>query len=517
MYIVEALRKAVQSKPQGLATVYGDRQQTWAEFGERVQRLAGWLQASGLQADDRVAILSRNSDRYLECQNAIAWAGGIFSPLNARLHINELIKLINNLEAKVIFVDDHFYSEILSVKADINSLSYIVAMERVADADALQMDELIAQSNPAPFVERELDDTAAIYYTGGTTGLPKGVMLSNRVLATFSSNLALELEYRSDSVYIHVAPMFHLANHGVFVVTQQCGTHIFIDQVEPLEVLRLIERYRITHCMVVPTIIQMLTQAAQENPDMDVTSLQLLGYAGSPMPVELAKEAQRIFPKVGFVTGYGMTESPNITTLSRGDTDLTVPNNNRAKSVGRPYPAVSVRIVNDVGEVRAVGERGEIVVRSTTAMKGYWKNPEATAEIFAGGWLHTGDIGYFDEDGFLYICDRLKDMIISGGENIYSNEVEQVIYRHEAIAQCAVIAVPSERWGEAVHAVVVLKPGAVLEESELIAFCRANLAAYKCPKSVSFSADPLPLTGANKIDKRALREPYWQNMASSVN
>lgn len=515
MYIAEALRKAIQSNPDGIATVCAGREKTWLEFGNRVQRLAGWLSANGLEQGGRVAILSRNSDCFLECINATAWAGGVFSPLNTRLHMRELIKLINNTEAEFIFVDNSFHKQLLDVRGQLMHVRHIVAMDPEVGSDEVDLEQVIAQSAPIPPVERKLEDIAGIYFTGGTTGLPKGVMLSNLCLAVFSTNLSLELEYDQDSVYIHVAPMFHLANHGVFLVTQRAATHIFIEEVDPDEVLRLIDRYRITHCMVVPTIIQMLTDAAKQNPQLDVTSLKLLGYAGSPMPVQLAKEAQTIFPGVGFVTGYGMTESPNITTLSKNDADLTVPSE-RSKSVGRPYPGVSVRTVNAQGQHTGIGEPGEIVVRSPTLMTGYWKNLKATAEILRGGWLHTGDVGYFDEDGFLYICDRLKDMIISGGENVYSKEVEEVLYRHEAVAQAAVFARPSEKWGESVHAVVVLNSGQVLAERELIDFCRRQLAAYKCPKSVDFQSEPLPLTGANKVDKRKLREPYWLDQPQAV-
>lgn len=515
MYITEALRKAMQSNPYGIATVCGGREQTWSEFGDRVQRLAGWLRGNGLVEGARAAILSRNSDRFLECQYAIAWAGGVFAPLNMRLHIRELAKLINNTEAEFLFVDRSFYQQILEMRDQLPLLRHVVALDPEKEGGEVALDRIVAGSEPAAFVERQLDDVAGIYFTGGTTGLPKGVMLSNTNLGVFSINLALELEYRQDSVYIHVAPMYHLANHGVFVVTQQGGTHIFIEQVDAVEVLHLIEKYRITHCMVVPTIIQMLTAAAADYPHLDLGSLQLLGYAGSAMPVQLAKEAQKIFPGVGFVTGYGMTECPNITTLSKGDSDLTVASE-RGKSVGRSYPGVSVRTVNKQGEVCAAGERGEIVVRSATIMKGYWKNPAATAEIMADGWLHTGDVGYFDEEGFLYICDRLKDMIISGGENVYSNEVEEAIYEHDAVEQCAVVARPSDRWGESVHAVVVLKSGAALDEQSLISFCRERLATYKCPKSIEFYGEPLPLTGANKINKRKLREPYWSDLAQAT-
>jgi long-chain acyl-CoA synthetase len=327
----------------------------------------------------------------------------------------------------------------------------------------------------------------------------------------------VNLGIREDSVHLHVSPLFHVAGGSrVFTTTVAGGTHATIPRFEPDLFLRAIETFRVTVTVVVPTMLNALLQ----HPDLDrydLSSLKLLTYGASPMPEELLRQAMARFPDIGFLQSYGMTElSPVATCLPPRYHVFTGPDAGRIRSAGQAVYNADVAIFDKDDRPLAPGQVGEVCVRGPMVMQGYWRQPELTAEALRSGWMHTGDAGYLDAQGFLFLVDRVKDMIISGGENVYSAAVENVIYQFPGVHECAVIGIPSEQWGEAVHAIVVPRAGAVIDTDALLAHCRGQLAGYECPKSVEVRAEELPKSGPGKILKTELRKPFWQNESRSI-
>jgi long-chain acyl-CoA synthetase len=311
--------------------------------------------------------------------------------------------------------------------------------------------------------------------------------------------------------------MFHIADcQWNMAVTLHAGTHVFMPKFSPEAMLQKVEQYHVTHCGLVPTMVNMLCNFSGRE-KYDVSTLRGINYGGSPMPPALIARAREAFPICRFFQGYGQTEtSPNITMLTDQYHTLEGPKAAKVGSAGQPVFTMEVRIVDPEDREVPRGEIGEITTRGPNVMAGYWNRPEETTHALRGGWMHTGDLGYMDEDGFVYVVDRLKDMIISGGENVYSAEVESVIYQHPAVAVCAVFGIPDEKWGEAVYAVVVPKEDRSVSGEEIIALCRKYIAGYKCPRTVEIRVDPLPMTGAGKILKRELRRPYWEDKTRRV-
>lgn len=519
MHITQGLKRAVQVNGEGIATIDGERQYTWREFANRVAKLAGALKSFGLQADDRVAMLALNSDRHLEYYFATIWAGGIFVPLNTRLAPPELGQILNDAGARILVIDDALQSQLAEIlKHTATPQRVIFAGEGELAADLTYHEDLLDAAEPVPDANRGGDDVAVIIYTGGTTGLPKGVMLShNNAVSNALSSLAIMYD-GEPWVYLHTAPMFHIAdNQWNTGVTMQAGTHVFTKKFVPEEMLALINRHQITHTALVPTMINMLCQVPNVE-SYDVSSLRKVNFGGSSIAPAVIRRAREVFPNCQFIQGYGQTEtSPNIgMLLDKYNTDEG-PFAGKIESAGQPVLSMEVRIVDDDDEEVPCGTVGEITTRGPHVMPGYWNQPEQTAVALRGGWMHTGDVGYLDEDGFIFIVDRLKDMIVSGGENIYSTEVEHVIYQHTAVADCAVIGIPHEKWGESVHAIVVTKRGYNLTEEEIISHCRQHIAAYKCPRSVDVRLEPLPMSGAGKILKKVLRAPFWADKERQIN
>lgn len=520
MQITQSLSRATQINPNGIATIHGDRQQTWQEFSKRVSQLAGGLiNTLDLQQGDRVAILSLNSDRYLESKYALAWAGLIAVPLNIRLAPEELIFLLNDSESKVLMVDDTFSAMLPAFEGKLTSVEKIVNYDaNESSSNIVSYSSLIVDAQAIEDANAGGDDTAGIFYTGGTTGLPKGVMLTHDNLIHNAFNTMFGLDYTDQSRYLHAAPMFHAADAASNVaITTLGGTHVFVAKFDPADVLATITEHKVTNCTLVPTMINMLCHY----PDLkshDISSLKRLAYGASPMPEAVLRAAQEVMPHVEFAQAYGMTElSPIITMLAPQFHDLSSPFAHRARSAGCVVPNGQIRIVDPQDQELPRGEIGEIVAKGPTVMKGYWRREKETQEAIVDGWMHTGDAGYMDDDGFVYIADRVKDMIVSGGENVYSAEVENVIYQHPAVESCAVIAIPSDQWGEQVHAIVILHTGKSVTEDELISFCQEKIAAYKSPRSVEFREEPLPVSGAGKILKNELRKPYWEGKDRQVN
>lgn len=514
------LKRVVQQQSQRTATIDGERRHSWAEFADRVARLAGGLKQLGLQRQDRVAILSLNSDRYLEAMFAVPWAAGVYVPINTRLAAPEVEYWLENSSSETLLVDSTFLPMLPYLKDKLPQLKHIIFM---GDGDApeglLAYESLLEGSDPIPADDVAPHDMVALYYTGGTTGRSKGVMLSHHNMLFNAMQGMIVQSYNTNETYLHAAPMFHAADaYNAICFCLLGATHVFTPGFDPKTTLELIVKERISRVLLVPTMVGMLMNYPELD-DYDISSLTSIFYGASPMPEAVLKAAMSKYPKLEFMQAYGQTEAaPVLTLLMNEDHVQDGPRSRLLKSAGKAAPGVIVAILDDDDNELECGKIGQVCAQGDNVMLGYLGMDEVTAETLKNGWLHTGDGGYMDEEGYIFIVDRVKDMIISGGENVYSVEVEHAIYRHPAVASCAVIGIPSEKWGEQVHAVIQLKPGeAEPSESDLISHCKELIAGFKCPRSVSFQTDPLPLSGAGKILKNQLREPYWKGLGKSVN
>ena len=518
MNITHGLRRALQINPNGLATVFGTRRRSWREVGDRVARLASGMQALGVGPGDRVAVLSLNSDRYLELYLAVGWAGAVIVPLNIRWSPLENEDALRDCRATMLFVDKAFGATGATLASAIPGLKLVYADDGSAPEGLDSYEALIARSAVVADAMRKGEDLAGIFYTGGTTGRSKGVMLSHHNLMANALNALGEGMWPGTSIYLHAAPMFHLANGAaMYSVLLSGGSNAVVQGFTPEGVMAAIQGARVTHALLVPTMIQMFV----DHPALtsyDLSSLQHISYGASPISEAVFDRATKALPHVQFTQCYGMTELSPIATLLHWKEHIGEARaKGRHRGAGRATLGCEVRIVDANDKPVPNGTVGEIVVRGDTVMMGYWERPEETARAVVDGWMHTGDGGYMDDDGFIYVVDRVKDMIISGGENVYSVEVENAIAQHPAVAQCAVIGIPSEQWGEQVHAVVVTRAGATVTAAELIDFTKTLIAGYKCPRSVDVSQNPLPLSGAGKVLKRELRKPFWENRERRVN
>ncbi|WOH84669.1 long-chain fatty acid--CoA ligase [Bradyrhizobium sp. BEA-2-5] len=517
MNITHGLRRALQVNPNGLAVVCGERRCNWREVGDRVARLAAAIRGLGAQDGDRVAVLSFNSDRYLELYLATGWAGGVIVPLNIRWSPIENEDALRDCRATILFVDKAFAPVGTALAGAISNLQLVYADEGETPAGMENYETLIARSAPVPDAMRSGDDLAGIFYTGGTTGRSKGVMLSHQNLMANALNALGEGLFPASTTYLHAAPMFHLANGAaMYSLLLSGGSNVIVQGFTPEGVMAAMQNERVTDVLLVPTMIQMFVDHPAIG-NYDLSSLKRISYGASVISDAVLMRAMKALPHVEFTQAYGMTELSPIATLLHWKEHI---GDGRAKGrhrgAGRATLGAEVKIVDTEDKVVPTGTVGEIVVRGDTVMMGYWERPEETARAVVDGWMHTGDGGYMDEDGFIYVVDRVKDMIISGGENVYSVEVENALAQHPSVLQCAVIGIPSERWGEQVHAVVVMKSGASATPEELMEHCKVLIAGYKCPRSVDITATPLPLSGAGKILKRELRKPYWENRERRV-
>lgn len=511
MRLTQTLRRAAQTCGTRAATVYAGRVRTWAEMLGRVQRIAGGLRRHGVRTGDRVALLALNSDRYLETFYAAAWAGAIVVPLNTRWALAEILHALNECEPAVLLLDENFIQLGLEIRRQTGSLNAVVYLGDQAVPEDMVGYETLATNPPVADAVGAEEDIVGIFYTGGTTGHPKGVMLSNRNVVQAALNWIADLHFTDDTRFMHVAGLFHLAGTApALALTMAGGTHILLPKFDPLEAFRVIETERVTYTLMVPTMLNTLVN----HPELgrfDLTSVGMCEYGGSPMPDALLLAAQRHLPGWRFIQGYGLTETTGVVVTLQPDRHvLEGPKAGKLTSIGRPSYACEVRVTGPSGTDVRPGEVGEIVVRGPLVTQGYWRQPEATAALFRDGWLLTGDGGRVDEEGFIYLVDRIKDMVISGGENVYSVEVESAIYRHEAVQECAVVGIPDAHWGEAVHAVVVFRQGRTATTEALLAHCRTLIAGYKCPRSIDVRAEPLPKSAAGKILKHVLRNEVKQ-------
>lgn len=512
MQITSMIRRAAQINPNGIATIFEGRQQSWSEMLDRVARLAGALQATGMKPGDRVALLSLNSDRFIEYYFAVVWGGGAMMPMNIRWAAAECAYALNDAGAEILIVDDAFKGLGAQIKPQVPGLhTMIYAGDSDTPDGMVNYEEILTAADPAPDAGRSGDDLAGVFYTGGTTGFPKGVMLSHTNFFVGGVSNAHEINMQTGTVYLHAAPMFHIADLIWFsAVTFMAGTHVVIPMFTPDGTLAAIEKHRPSQVLLVPVMLQMVLQS-EKLAQTDVSSLKQIAYGASPITEAVLIKAFKAFPNASFIQAFGQTElSPVATILSPDYHVLEGPKSGKLRSAGRPTLICEIRIVDENHAEVPRGEVGQIAVKGPNAMLGYWNKPEVTAETIIDGWVMTGDAGYIDEDGFIFLMDRVKDMIVSGGENVYSAEVENALGQHPDVATSAVIGIPSEQWGESVHAIVILHPGATPSVEELQAHCHTVIAGYKCPRTIDFRTEPFPLSGANKVLKTELRKPFWE-------
>lgn len=496
----DPLRHALQICAEKTAVAFGDRRTTFADLGSRCARLAGALAAHGLEHGDRVAILAANSDQYIEAYLAMPAAGFAIVPLNTRHAEPELRYALEDAGAKVLLTD-----------RDPGALADLVDIV-ISMPD--EFDALIEAADAAELgVGVEEDDIAGLFYTGGTTGASKGVMLTHRNLIANTFHFMNVAPHDEGSATLIMAPLFHAAgSNGVLAGIWSGSLQVPLAVFDPAVALDLVEEHRITMTLGVPAMIAGIAEVQHAEP-RDVSSVKLVAHGGSPIATEVVRRASEAFPGAEFLHVYGATETaPLVTGLRHEQCYL---DEERGRSCGRALIGVQIGVVDRQGRTLGVGEVGEVVARGPNIMRGYWNKPEQTADALRDGWYHTGDLGRIDEHGYLYLVDRAKDMIVSGGENVYCSEVEEVLYKHPAVLEAAVFGIPDDTWGEAVHAVIV--PREDVSAEALIEFCREHIAGYKLPKAISFSDTELPKSGPGKVLKRELRAPFWEGHETAVN
>ena len=505
-----------RTRPDYPAMIYEGRVTTYAEFDRRTSQVANGLIAAGLKPQSRVGFLDKNSDRFFDIYLGTAKSNTVLVGVNWRLAPPEIAYVVNNARCEVLFVGHEYLPTIAKIRGELETVRLVVVIGGAGDGhqdfDAWQA----SQSDKDPMVPVDGQDTAIQLYTSGTTGHPKGVELTNDNVIGGAGliNGGPYGDWGDAEVNMVCMPAFHVAGANWGLVGLYAGaTDVILREVDPTKILDQLGRYKVTKSFFVPAVILLLLQ----HPDCaktDFSHLNLIGYGASPIPLDLLRQGLATF-KCGFVQCYGLTETTGtVVALTPEDHD---PNGTpKMRSCGKPIGGCEIRILGADGEVKGPGEVGEILIKGPLVMKGYWNNPEATAKSIRDGWFYSGDAGYTDEDGYLYIYDRVKDMIVSGAENIYPAEVESALFGHPAIADVAVIGVPDQKWGEAVKAVVVLKTGQTASADEIIAFARERIASYKCPKTVDF-VDALPRNPSGKLLKRELREPYWEGYDRRVN
>ena len=509
-----SLLSATERFADKVAFLDSDLALTYAEHTARVSRLANGLKGQlGVQREDRFAVLALNSQRYLELWHAAFLGGGVINPLNLRLAAQELAYILTDSGTKVCFVDQVFAPLVDSVRAE-TGIEQVVLVGGGDVPHDLKYEDLLAAADATIPEEPEEDDPVVLMYTGGTTGLPKGVLLDQRAQMLNLYHIAQAWSFDDTYIYLHQTPMFHAASMGgILGIPAAGGTSTFVPMFEPGAVMTAMETHGVTMTVMVPTMIGLMMMHPEYRAER-LRSLQVLTYGASPMPQALLGRILSELPAVDIYQGYGMTEACAVLTILGPEEHRA--GGDRLRSAGHPAAGVALSIQDEDGNILPTGESGEVCARAGNFMREYWNKPEATAEVFAGGWYHTGDAGYLDPQGYLFLVDRVKDMIVTGGENVYSTEVENAVASHPSVAQVAVIGIPHDVWGEAVHAIVVLKPDATASEAEIIEHTRPAIAGYKLPKTVEFRADPLPLSGAMKVLKRELRAPYWEGHGRAV-
>jgi long-chain acyl-CoA synthetase len=517
LQLTQALHRAMRHRPAEIAYADDRMRRSWAEFGDRVARLAAALAGLGARPGDRIGILAMNSGMYLECMMAAWWLGAAINPVNIRWSAAEIAYSLDDCETKLLLIDENFAPLAAELRGRAGALTTLIHTgEGAAPEGMLSYETLIEAAAPIADSRAGGASLAGVFYTGGTTGHPKGVCLTHHGLLSNALGALLEVPFAEDEVAMVAAPLFHLAGTCIALraILRGCRT-VLLPGFNAPAVMRAIAREQVSFTLLVPTMIQMLVDHPEFS-EHDLSSLRRIMYGASPIGEGLLMRAMARLPQAQFIQSYGLTETSGPFTIlpARYHTpEGRQPD--RLRSAGRPFWGMDMRIVDPDGETAPNGQVGEIALRGFGIMPGYWNKPEQTKAALRDGWLHSGDAGFMDDEGFLFIVDRVKDMIVSGGENVYSTEVESAITKHPAVAACAVFGIPSERWGEAVHAVVVLKDGQEVSAEAIRAHCKTLIAGYKCPGSVEFR-DSLPVSGAGKTLKHVLREPFWQGMDRRV-
>ena len=520
MNIPYLLRRAAQQYGNRPAVLTQDYTLTYSEFRQRVLRSAEALRRLGLRKDSRIGVLLLNSPQYLELYCATAEVGIWIVPMNIRLSLDEMAFWLNDSASTMLVVDAKFSEVPAQLAASLQSVKTVLyAGDGPCPPGMLAYTQLVREAEPVEETDGPgEEDLAGLFYTSGTTGGPKGVMLTHKNIYSNAMHTALAAGVSKDWIWAHAAPMFHLANGALMYALMMTGAaHTFVPAFEPELFLKTVERFRVNSTILVPTMINMLLNhpAIERH---NTSSLRHLLYGASPMPLGLLRRGVEKLGNI-FIQGYGLSEaSPLLSLLAAEDHRFEQLDQEftPVKSAGRPVLGVEVRIVDEMDREVPPCQGGEIIARGPNIMKGYWNQPDISANTLRGGWLHTGDIGALDEQGFLYILDRAKDMVKTGGENVHSPEVESVVSLHPGVLEVAVIGVPDEKWGEAIKAVVVRKPDASFTAEELIEFCRERLTRFKCPSTVDF-IEALPKGGTGKILKGKLRQPYWQGRTKAGN
>jgi acyl-CoA synthetase (AMP-forming)/AMP-acid ligase II len=507
-------------RASAVALSFEGRDTTFAEFDRKTSRVANALIAAGLKTGDRVAYVGKNSDLYFELWFGAAKAGVVTAPIGWRLAPPEMAYIVTDSDAKIVFVGPEMIAHIESVAAELSWRPEVIAMEPEGAGEHRTFEAWRdAQPDTDPKVAIKTSDIAIQLYTSGTTGRPKGAMLTHDNLLALRRKAAQEPmawnQWGPGDVSLVAMPVAHIGGSGWGLVGLLNGAKgVVAREFDPFKVLDFIEKDRVSKMFMVPAALQIVVRLPRAR-EIDYSRMSHILYGAAPIPLDLLRECIDIFG-CGFCQQYGMTETTG-TVVYLPPEDHDPAGNARMRSAGLPLPGVELKVIDEAGNSLPVNTVGEIATRSPSNMAGYWKLDEATAKtVDADGWLRTGDAGYLDEDGYLFIHDRVKDMIISGGENIYPAEVESAVYGHPSVAEVAVIGVPDDKWGEAVKAVVALKPGAVADPDDIIAFARTRIAGFKAPKSVDF-IDALPRNASGKILRRELRAPYWEGRERQVN
>ena len=508
----ELIARNARRFPDKQAVVYGDTRLTYREFNARINRLAHALMDIGIKKGEKVAILLFNCNQFLEAYFALAKMGAIAVPLNFRLHPEELEYIVNNADAVAFILGEAFVDTVRGIQKNLPQVRQYISVTEKPVEGMLHFESLLQKyPDDEPLVLVEEDDPAFIMYTAGTTGRPKGAVLTHKGEVMIWTLATIEVSRESDigdmSAWRACAapPIFHLASFGTCVAYLLFASTIIlpVQVFNPVEIMQLLEREKCDSVLLIPAMANFLLQL----PDLDkydTSSLKAWFSGAAVLPTQLRKRIGEAFPRVKIFDAFGQTETNAMVSMLRPSDAAR-----KVASVGKALPFIEIRVVDAQDRDVPVGEVGEAIYRGPTMMKEYYNNPEGTAEAFRGGWFHSGDLVRQDEEGFLYVVDRKKDMIVSGGENIYPAEVEEVLYKHPKILEAAVIGVHDEQWGENVKAIVVTKPGETLTEEEVIEFCKGHLASYKKPRSVDF-IDALPRNPAMKVLKTVLRERYGE-------
>jgi acyl-CoA synthetase (AMP-forming)/AMP-acid ligase II len=518
MALIDMFDRGWRCNPEGIAYIAGDQSYRYDEIGTLSCRISNALLATDLPSDAKGAVLAGNDPVSWTCVLGLWRAGMAWVPVNARNSLPNNVQLLDAFDCEILFFQAAFEPMLDELKAALPRIRHWICVDGDAAACPSLDDWTTGHSDSPPAVSYEPDDVVAVMPTGGTTGAPKGVMNTNRSFQTFCAGFMINCSYGADepAVNLAAAPMTHTAGVLSLPCSARGGTVVVLTTPEPSALLDAIERHGVTELFLPPTVIYRLLEEPGVA-ERDLSSLRYVLSGAAPLSVDKLKQAIEVFGPV-MAQGYGQTEAPGAIAMIRPDeyvVDGQIADDLRLSACGRPSPLVRVAILDERGAVLPQGEAGEICVSGDLVMKGYYKAPDKTAETIIDGWLHTGDIGYQDAEGYLHITDRSKDMIITGGFNVYPSEVEQVIWSHPAVQDCSVIGVPDEEWGEAVKAVVELNPGADLDPDELIALCKKQLGSVKAPKSVDI-ADELPHSPVGKVLKKDLRDQYWQTATRRI-